>query len=67
MGAETLLYGYGLVCLSMLAYNLVYSVYLRAGDRRLRRRMEKLQRRIEAQLRAAQPDPAGTPRPVQVI
>lgn len=66
MGAETLLYGYGLVCLSMLAYNLVYSIYLRAGDRRLRRRVERLQRRIEVQLRAAQPDPAGAPRPIQV-
>ena len=35
MGAEILLYGYGLVCLSMLVFNLLYSLHLRSGDRRL--------------------------------
>lgn len=30
MHSEVLIYGYGLVCLSMLAFNVVYSIYLRA-------------------------------------
>ena len=34
VGAEVLLYGYGLVCLSMLAFNLLYSLHLRSDDRR---------------------------------
>ncbi len=51
MGAEILLYGYGLVCLSMLAFNLVYGLHLRSGDRRLRKRTAVLARRVEAQVR----------------
>ena len=33
MGSEVLIYGYGLVCLSMLAFNLIYSLYLRGAQR----------------------------------
>ena len=47
MGAEFLLYGYGLVCVSMLVFNLLYSFYLRAGDRRVTRREDRLRQRVE--------------------
>lgn len=42
MGSEVLIYGYGLVCLSMLAFNLIYSLYLRGAGRRTRRRDERM-------------------------
>lgn len=42
MGSEVLIYGYGLVCLSMLAFNLIYSLYLRGAGRRTRRRKEHM-------------------------
>lgn len=51
MGAEILLYGYGLVCVSMLVFNLIYAVYLRAGDRRLQKRTDAVCCRIEEQLK----------------
>ena len=35
MGAEVLLYGYGLVCASMLVFNLLYGLHLRSDDRRM--------------------------------
>lgn len=50
MGTEIILYFYGLVCLSMLAFNIVYSVLLRMGDRRLDRRVERFSREVSAQL-----------------
>ncbi len=59
MGAEVLLYGYGLVCISMLVFNLLYSLHLRAGQRRMMRRMAVLRRRVEAQLRGIQNDLTG--------
>ena len=39
MGSEVFLYAYGLVCLSMLVFNIVYSLHLRSSDRRLRRQV----------------------------
>ena len=45
MGAEVLLYGYGLVCASMLVFNVVYSLHLRSDERRRYKRMQKLRRR----------------------
>ena len=39
MGAEVLLYGYGIVCLSMLVFNVIYSLHLRADDRRTQKRV----------------------------
>ena len=65
MGAEYLLYGYGLVCLSMLVFNLVYSLYLRGGDRRLTCRTDLISRRVSAQLELLRQAPAGTSQPVQ--
>ena len=62
MGAELLLYGYGLVCLSMLVFNVIYSLYLHTGDRRLCRRAEKLRKKAEEQMKALQAPPAeGAP------
>lgn len=66
MGAEILLYGYGLVCLSMLAFNLVYSLYLHADDRRLLVRTDVLRRQMDSQLRQIRETPDGTSHPVQV-
>ena len=66
MGAEVLLYGYGLVCASMLVFNVVYSLHLRSDDRRRYKRMQKLRRRIDGQLRGIQRESAGAPQPVQV-
>ena len=50
MGSQWILYGYGLVCLSMLAFNLLYSLTLRAGDRRLGRRVAWIARQVSPQL-----------------
>lgn len=44
MGSEVLLYGYGLVCLSMLVFNIVYNMILKGSDVR----MEKKVRHYEA-------------------
>ena len=58
MGTEILLYFYGLVCLSMLAFNIVYSLYLRLGDRKLDQRVSFFSRAVSDQLqhiRAGQP------------
>lgn len=51
MGPEFLLYGYGLVCLSMLAFNLIYSLHLRSDERRLQRRAAALVDQVEQQVR----------------
>ena len=50
MGSEVILYFYGAVCLSMLAFNLVFSLYLRAGDLRLTRRTGRLSAMVGRQL-----------------
>lgn len=60
MGAELLLYGYGLVCLSMLGFNLIYALLLRGGDRRMERRVSGMDRLVNAQLQRLQ-----TGRPVE--
>lgn len=65
MGAEILLYGYGLVCLSMLVFNLLYSLHLRSGDRRLTLRADALRRQVTEQLRRMGGHPDGLSRPVQ--
>ena len=54
MGSEVLLYGYGLVCLSMLGFNILYSLHLRVSDRRLKRRMGDIARLVAAQLAVVQ-------------
>ena len=42
MGVEVLIFGYSLVCLSMLVFNLMYSTYLRSGEHRSRRRSGRI-------------------------
>lgn len=50
MGVEVLIYGYSLVCLSMLVFNLVYSAYLRSGERRSLRRAGRVAAAVEPAL-----------------
>lgn len=50
MGSEVILYFYGAVCLSMLAFNIVFSAYMRAGDLRLERKTAKLSAMVSVQL-----------------
>lgn len=50
MGAEILLYGYGLVCLSMLVFNVLYGLHLRSDDRRMDAKVETIRRRVTEQL-----------------
>lgn len=54
MGSEVILYSYGMVCLSMLVFNLIYSLHLRAGDRWMRRRVEKIAGKVRPQLQRAE-------------
>lgn len=66
MGAEILLYGYGLVCASMLVFNLLYGLHLRADDRRMERRTGRLRRQVEKQLAEIREASDGISHPVQV-
>ena len=50
MNIEYLLYGYGSVCLSMLVFNLVYTLHLRTGNHRLEKQVAALAKRVDAQL-----------------
>lgn len=40
MGSEILLYGYGLVCLSMLVFNIIYNITLKGSDVRMEKRVQ---------------------------
>ena len=66
MGAEALLYGYGLVCVSMLVFNLLYGLHLRSDDRRLAGRTDRLRRQVEKQLAQIRAASDGTSHPLQV-
>ena len=50
MGSELLLYGYGFVCVSMLIFNVAYSLSLKRKDRRLKNRDRRFARRVDRQL-----------------
>lgn len=50
MGAEILLYGYGLVCLGMLIFNILYNLSMKGSQHRLERRSVRLERQVEKQL-----------------
>ncbi len=50
MGSEVLLYGYGFVCLSMLIYNIVYSLIMRGSNKRLERKENLLRRLVAVQI-----------------
>lgn len=50
MGGEILLYAYGIICLSMIAFNLIYGLTIRGRDTRMERRSARLQSAVEQQL-----------------
>ena len=50
VGAEVLLYGYGLVCLSMLVFNVIYGLHLRSDDKRLKKRIDNIFNQVEKQI-----------------
>lgn len=50
VGAEVLLYGYGLVCLSMLVFNVIYGLHLRSDDKRLKKRIDDIFNQVEKQI-----------------
>ncbi len=50
MGSEIFLYGYGIVCISMLIYNILYNFYSRSSNQRLEKHAEKLSKRVQVQL-----------------
>lgn len=50
MRIEFMLYFYGAVCISMLAFNVAYAVLLRSGESRLTRRTRRLTAAVEEQL-----------------
>ncbi|MDR3765533.1 MAG: HEAT repeat domain-containing protein [Butyricicoccus sp.] len=66
MGAQVLLYGYGLVCISMLVFNLFYGLHLRSDDRRLTERSDQLRRQVELQLARLREEQNGMSRTVSV-
>lgn len=51
MGVEYLLYFYGAVCLSMIVFNVAYSILLRRNDVHLDQRIQGFQAAIQRQLR----------------
>lgn len=46
MGSEILLYGYGIVCLSMLVFNAVYNIIMKGSEFRLERRSRSFEEKI---------------------
>ena len=66
MGAEILLYGYGLVCLSMLVFNVLYGLHLRSDDRRMDSKVETIRRRVTEQLDRLREGSSGPAQTVQV-
>ena len=65
MGAEVLLYGYGIVCLSMLAFNVLYGLHLRSDDRRMDAKAEIIRRHVTEQLERLQENPSGPAQTIQ--
>ena len=66
MGAEILLYGYGIICLSMLVFNILYGLHLRSDDRRMDAKTAVIRRRVTEQLDRLQEGPSGQAQTVQV-
>ena len=50
MRVELLLYFYGIVCVSMILFNIAYAVLLRGSESRTEKRRARLYRRVEPQL-----------------
>lgn len=51
MGSEVLLYGYGAVCVSMLVFNIVYSLVMRRRSLRSEKRVRRMTVQVDIQLR----------------
>lgn len=51
MGSEVLLYGYGIICLSMIVFNVIYGLVMRGSEARLFRRSRSFEEAVEGQLR----------------
>lgn len=56
MGSEVLIYAYGLVCLSILVFNLIYSVVLRGKGRRDARRTGRMAEAVAPALSGTVPE-----------
>ena len=41
-GSEVLIYGYGAVCLSMIVFNIIYNIVLRAKEPQTTKRAERV-------------------------
>lgn len=51
MGSEVLLYGYGIICLSMIAFNFIYGLVMRGNETRLERLGRQFEDAMNEQLR----------------
>ena len=67
MGAEILLYGYGIVCLSMLVFNVLYGLHLRSDGQRMDTKVGIIRRRVTEQLELLQENPSGPAQTVQTV
>ena len=67
MGAEVLLYGYGLVCISMLVFNLLYMVHLHTDDRRRVHRTDWFRRQAASQLETIRSGGQASARHLQML
>lgn len=61
MHIEYIIYGYGLICVSMLVFNVVYSLYLQNSQRRLTHKSLAMDRETERQLARIREGEAITP------
>ena len=50
MGAQTFLYVYGAVCLSMIVFNIIYGLLLRSSEARMEKRCRRMREVVEKQL-----------------
>ena len=67
MGAEILLYGYGIVCLSMLVFNVLYGLHLRSDGQRMDTKVGIIRRRMTEQLELLQENPSGPAQTFQTV
>ncbi len=58
MGGEVLIYGYGLICLSMLIFNLIYAAHLRSDAKRTVKRTGRIAALAAPLLEGGGPAPA---------
>lgn len=51
MSAQTFLYVYGAVCLSMIVFNIIYGLLLRGSETRMEKRCQRMREIVEQQLK----------------